>query len=107
MTFESSILNDSSYADKLVILPKKYLQDVNNTDYGDFGNDDLLGTLTPNSTTSRGYYQGTFGQLLRDLKEVVNGKVIIEGTVLILRPEREDYNNQLIITIPPSRPNSI
>ena len=59
------------------------MQDVNNTDYGDFGNDDLLGTLTPNSTTSRGYYQGTFGQLLRDLKEVVNGKVIIEGTVLI------------------------
>ena len=55
-------------------------------------NDDLLGTLTPNSTTSRGYYQGTFGQLLRDLKEVINGKVIIEGTVL-LRLEREDYNN--------------
>jgi hypothetical protein len=91
MTFESSVLNDSDYADKLVILPKKYLQDVNNTDYGEFGDDDLLGTLTPNSTTSRGYYQGTFGQLLRDLKETINGKVIIEGTVL--RLEREDYNN--------------
>jgi hypothetical protein len=91
LTFESSILNDSQYADKLVILPKKYLQDVNTTSYGKYGTDALLGTLTPNSSTSRGYYQGTFGQLLRDLKEVVNGKIIIEGNVL--RLEKEDYNN--------------
>lgn len=91
MTFESSILNDSDYADKLVIMPKKYLQDSSTTDYGDFAEDTILGSLTPNSTDSRGYYQGTYGQLLRDLKEAINGKIIIDGTTL--RLEREDYNN--------------
>ena len=90
MTFESSILNNSDYADKLIIIPKKYAQDVNNTLVGDAINQ-IIGNILPISTTSRGYYQGTFGQLLRDLKEVINGKIIIEGTVLKL--EREDYNN--------------
>jgi hypothetical protein len=90
LTFESSIFNRQDYADKIVILPKKYSQDVNESLLGGLV-ENVLGNVLPNNTASRGYYQGTFGQLLRDLKEVINGKIIIDGNVL--RLEREDYNN--------------
>ena len=93
-TFESSILNSNQYKDA-VIIPEKYNHQVNvvtnATTNVVMGNDDILGFLTPNNTDARGYYNGTFGQLLRDLKEVFNGKIIIDGT--ILRLEREDFNN--------------
>ena len=91
MTFESSILDEDIFRDKLVLMPKKYAQDVNVTDYGVTGPDEIIGNITPLKADSRGYYKGTFGQLLRDLKEVFNAKIIIEGT--IIRLEREDYNN--------------
>ena len=83
-TFSSSIL-DSNEFENLLILPNKYSHKVNNN------KDDILGFLNPSSSQSRGYYNGTFGELLRGLKEMFNAKIIIDGT--ILRLEREDYNN--------------
>lgn len=46
-----------------------------------------------------GFYRGTFGDLLRELKNMFNGKIIIEdnpnGGLPILRLERIDYSNNL------------
>jgi hypothetical protein len=88
-TFESSILNNDQFKN-LVILPEKFSHDVN-TISNLTGDDDILGFFTPNNPESRGYYNGTFGELLRGLKEMWNAKIIIDGT--ILRLEREDFNN--------------
>ncbi|MFZ9845351.1 MAG: hypothetical protein ACO3EW_05195, partial [Candidatus Nanopelagicaceae bacterium] len=44
----------------------------------------------PNQPDMRGYYKGTFGQLLRDLKTIFNAKIIIDNGKLIF--ERRDYD---------------
>jgi len=95
LTFESSILYDDTYKG-MVIMPKKYSHESSTVTYSGGGvlggaKDILTGFFTANDSRARGYYDGTFGQLLRDLKEVFNGKIIIDGTVL--KFEREDFNN--------------
>jgi len=78
-TFQSSIF--SGELKDLVILPEKY----QNPD-----TDGILGFLNPNQPDMRGYYKGTFGQLLRDLKTIFNAKIIIDNGKLIF--ERRDYD---------------
>jgi hypothetical protein len=78
-TFQSSIF--SGDLKDLVILPEKY----QNPD-----TDGILGFLNPNQPDMRGYYKGTFGQLLRDLKLIFNAKIIIDNGKLIF--ERRDYD---------------
>ena len=95
LTFSSSILESDRYKNA-VILPKKYSHETETVSYAGGGllggaKDVLTGFFTPNDARAKGYYDGTFGQLLRDLKEVFNGKIIIQGNEL--RFEREDYNN--------------
>ena len=94
LTFSSSIF-DNEAAD-LVILPEKYQHDTEVLTYGFAGKlagvkDEVVGFFAPNTPDARGYYNGTFGDLLRALKEVFNGKIIIDGSTL--RFEKEDYNN--------------
>lgn len=84
LTFQSSILYSNEYKD-MVILPKKYNHDTN------INKDNIIGFLTSANPNSRGYYNGTLGDLLRSLKDIFNAKIIIDGTVL--RLEREDYSN--------------
>lgn len=83
LIFSSSILYSDRFKD-MVIIPNKYNHDVNTN------KDNILGFLNPSQPESRGYYNGTFGELLRGLKEMFNAKIIIDGN--ILRLEREDYN---------------
>ena len=78
-TFQSSIF--SGELKDLVILPEKY----QNPD-----TDGILGFLNPNEPEMRGYYRGTFGQLLRDLRLIFNAKIIIDNGKLIF--ERRDYD---------------
>ena len=78
-TFQSSIFS-GELADA-VILPEKY----QNPD-----TDGILGFLNPNEPEMRGYYKGTFGQLLRDIKLMFNAKIIINNGTLII--ERRDYD---------------
>ena len=78
-TFQSSIF--SGAMKDAVILPEKY----QNPD-----TDGILGFLTPNEPEMRGYYKGTFGQLLRDLRVIFNAKIIIDNGKLIF--ERRDYD---------------
>ena len=78
-TFQSSIFS-GELADA-VILPEKY----QNPD-----TDGILGFLNPNQPDMRGFYKGTFGQLLRDIKLMFNAKIIINNGTLII--ERRDYD---------------
>ncbi len=83
LTFESTILKGSLWKD-LYLLPEKY---ENPPDPDD---DRILGFLSP-SVDQKGYYKGTFGQLLREMKAMFNAKIIIQNGVL--RLERVDWNN--------------
>jgi hypothetical protein len=84
-TFKSSILENAPYKDSYII-PEKYNHDIktNNNKVEIFG-------FTDANNPSEGFYKGTFGELLRKLKNKYNAKIIIEGKTL--RLEREDYNN--------------
>jgi hypothetical protein len=84
-TFKSSILENAPYKDSYII-PEKYNHDIktNNNKVEIFG-------FTDANNPSEGFYKGTFGELLRKLKNKYNAKIIIEGNTL--RLEREDYNN--------------
>ena len=98
--FASTIL-EGDY-ENLVIIPPK------NETIAEAGNDPfnlVTGFTQPNADEQVGYYSGTFGQLLRDLIVMFNGKIIIEesatGGQKIIRLERQDYNNsQKLYTLP-------
>lgn len=94
LDFESTILKGITF-NKLYILPEKL---ENPPDQDD---ERILGFLSPNAD-QKGYYNGTFGQLLRDLKSMFNAKIIIQNEVL--KFERIDYNNSVeSYTIPDIR----
>lgn len=81
MTFESTILkNPASPYNDLFILPRKSEIPV--------VTDRIRGFLQP-SQEQKGYYENNFAQLIRDMSDVFNGKIIIDGNVL--RFERRDY----------------
>jgi hypothetical protein len=101
LTFNSTILESNPYS-KLLILPESYFQ-YEPTDKGikrftKFSNV-LLGVQNLNNFERVGYYRGTFGQLLRELKNLFNAKLILnDGN---LRLERIDYvNNSSVYTLP-------
>jgi len=106
-----TILELEEFAD-LVLLPQKYNMEVN--DDIDFlqGFTNAANLALPTGTQlgssnhqqEQGYYNGTFGQLLRDLKVMFNAKVIIESGAdrPTLRLERIDYStSQDLYNLPP------
>ena len=108
--FASETILELEEFEDLVIIPQKWNMEVNDEI-------DFLQGFTQISTISsvisndyhqeeNGYYDGTFGQLLRDLKTMFNAKVIIEesptGGRPILRLERIDYStSQDLYNLPP------
>ena len=53
----------------------------------------------PNNTRAYGYYEGTFGQLIREMEDVFNAKVVVRNNILYF--ERWDYwNNNAVFTMP-------
>lgn len=102
--FSSTILQ-GAYKDAC-IMPKKsaYYTNVN-------ANDLFLGAIFSGTATQRkvynevantnayGYYEGTFGQLIREMEDVFNAKVVIRNNTLYF--ERWDYwNNNSTFTMP-------
>lgn len=80
LEFKSSIFERAPF-NKLIIMPTQFnLADQN---------DGLLGFLRKEDAAG-GYYNGTFGELLRSLKVMFNAKVILQDGVLTF--ERRDYN---------------
>jgi hypothetical protein len=93
ISFNSTILN-LDYPN-LVILPRKFYIENNPTSIVF----DILGAFSPGQISQLGYPQGTFGELIRKLITMFNGKIIFEGTTL--RLERKDFNlNTPTFTIP-------
>ncbi len=102
--FDSSILQRSVYKD-LVIIPQKkaYYQNITTpTQYytamfGSTVNKKVYDEVQ--NPTAYGYYDGTFGQLIREMCDVFNAKVVIRNNTLYF--ERWDYwNNNSIFTMP-------
>jgi len=95
-----SILELDEFAD-LIILPQKYNIEVNDDidfiqGYTDVPSMVGFPSNQVGQQNENGYYNGTFGQLLRDLKVMFNAKVIIEDAGASGRPtlrlERIDYS---------------
>jgi hypothetical protein len=80
LEFKSSIFESAPF-NKAVILPTQYT--LPDTDDG------LLGFLRADDADA-GYYNGTYGELLRSLKVAFNAKIILQDGVLSF--ERRDYN---------------
>ena len=96
--FVSTILEDDF--PNAVIIPEKWAVIENPDDdlvTGFTQVDQMINVLTANSnhTNEQGYYNGTFGDVIRALKIKYNAKIIIEdgaaGGNKIIRFEREDY----------------
>ena len=69
-----------------VIIPQKYYVPKNKKDGR------ILG-FTDKTDKQDGFYKGTFGQLIREAKKIINGKVIVEnGTLWIVRDDFEIGN---------------
>jgi len=88
MSFKSDILSKAPY-NKLTILPEKYLVPKNKKD------DRILGITTPLEIDQFGYYKGTYGDLLRALKIMFNGKILIKGSEIhLLRRDKSTSTPQ-------------
>jgi len=117
--FASETILELDEFEDLVILPQKYNMEVN--DEIDFlqGFTDAANLALPTGVQlgdslhqeEQGYYNGTFGQLLRDLKVMFNAKVIIEENPSgrpILRLERRDYSTSTeLYNLPPIDNNEL
>lgn len=107
-----TILELEEFAD-LVLLPQKYNMPINEdidfiqgfTDVSSISQT-ATGSNQIGQNEENGYYNGTFGQLLRDLKTMFNAKVIIQesstGERPTLRLERIDYStSENLYNLPP------
>jgi hypothetical protein len=70
-TFTSSILQTQPF-DGLILLPEKY--NIQNGNY-------LEGLLKPSVNESKGYYKGTFADLIRSFKVMFDAKIVIDSGV--------------------------
>lgn len=96
LNFQSTIFNNPQY-NKLLVIPQKYqLAETSDTTsvLGSLGGTDILagikGFTSPAINLQEGYFKGTFGEFLRLMKTIFNGKVILKNGTLIF--ERRDYN---------------
>lgn len=83
LTLSSSILTSGVFS-KAYIMPEKLRNPIDATD------NRILGFQIPQKTIQEGFYKGTFGNLLRALKEQFNAKIYIKNNVLYF--ERLDFN---------------
>jgi hypothetical protein len=90
LEFESTIFDSTPWNKALILPNQNELPDLD---------DGLLGFLKPDPEQT-GYYNGTFGELLRSLKIMFNAKIVINDGVL--RFERRDFNlSTPIFELPP------
>lgn len=89
LTFDSSVIPNDWY-----ILPKKYVVPPNPNSSDGLG---ILGAFTPNEFPQFGYPKETFSEFIIKMKDLFNGKVLMNESLGNLRFERRDFS-----TIPPS-----
>ncbi len=79
ITLSSSILDKFK---NMIIMPEKYNLKESNQD----ALSEIVGNLDPNQNESNGFYKGTFGQLIREVKTMFNSKVIMRNNTLYIEP---------------------
>jgi hypothetical protein len=89
LTFDSSVIPNDWY-----ILPKKYVVPKNPNSSDGLG---ILGAFTPNEFPQFGYPKESFSEFIIKMKDLFNGKVLMNESLGNLRFERKDFS-----TIPPS-----
>ncbi len=85
LKLSSSILQKAPF-NQMAIMPEKYSQ-VENT--GIMAG--VAGLLDFNKSNETGFYNGTFGSLLRDMQQMFNAKIIIDKENKILYFEKYDF----------------
>lgn len=75
-TFETDLLDEIEEVGTLMIMPQKEQGLSNEFD------DRILGYSIPNKNKQRGYFKGTYGDLLRALLSSLNAKLIIDNNVI-------------------------
>lgn len=84
LTLSSSILQTAPF-NKLAVMPEKF--NIKEDNGGAF--ERIVGLLKGDKNEQNGFYKGTVGQLLRDIKQVFNAKIIIDNGVLYF--EKQDF----------------
>lgn len=82
LKFKSSILLSAPYSN-MVVIPESY----NNP--ADSEKEKIKGFRNPDPTKQNGFYNGTFGDFIREMKILFNAKVLIDGDTLYL--ERRNF----------------
>jgi hypothetical protein len=89
-SFQSSILKASPF-NKMVIIPNQF--DLPEDSNGIFGFKD-------SKNNTKGYFNGSMGDLLQIMRTMYNGKILVRDNVL--RFERKDYNpSSAVYQVPP------
>jgi len=84
LTFDSSVVPDDWY-----ILPKKYVIPKNPSNFFGFN---ILGAFTPDEFTQYGYPKESFSEFIIKMKDLFNGKVLMNESLGNLRFERRDFS---------------
>ena len=95
LTYRSPFLNDSIWK-RAYIIPASFSNEENQND------DRILGFFAPQPSTQTGFYKGTFGDLLRELRTLLNVKIRFDGSVLEIVKDYEP-NKGARFTLPPVR----
>lgn len=93
LVFKSEVFETFPYSN-LVYIPSKYYNPL------DTKNDNLILGISDPKIIQEGHYKGTFGQLIRDVKSLINGKVVIKGNEMWLL-RRDKSTSQPQYTLPP------
>lgn len=97
LVYESPILQNDPW-DRAVVFPTKELQTIQTQKISLFGgvlgmsgqsvSNNIFGYQNPNDPNARGYFKGTFGDLLRRVEAMIKGKIVIDGNKMkILRKD--------------------
>ena len=84
LTFDSSVIPNDWY-----ILPKKYVVPPNPNSSDGLG---ILGAFTPNEFPQFGYPKESFSEFIIKMKDLFNGKVLMNESLGNLRFERRDFS---------------
>lgn len=92
LTFKSEELNKLPF-EKMVIMPEKFKSPTNSKDK------QILGFTIPDKTKQLGFFRGTFGDLLRIVKQIFNAKIVIDDNkqINIIRKDKTIGSPQFVI----------
>lgn len=86
LTYSSPLLDADPYKD-LYIIPESFNNPEQQAD------DRILGFLSPDADEQNGYFNGTFAQFLRAIKDMFNARIKIENNELQILPSLKTLNS--------------